>query len=159
MTPAPLLLFLALSAALPAGAADADVRFIAPERFRDAGDSARERARTTAALAAAFKAVAATLPAGQTLRIAVKDVDLAGTPQLTPRGELRVLRGGADWPRLDFAWTLESGGRVLGQGEESLADLDYQQTPLPRYGGVALPYEQRLIERWAAQRFTTAVPH
>lgn len=151
-------MLLALLATLPAGAADADVRFVAPERYRDAGDSARERERTTAALTAAFKAVAATLPAGQTLRIEVKDVDLAGTPQLTPRGELRVLRGGADWPRLDFAWTLESGGRVLRQGEESLADLDYQQTPLPRYGGAALPYEQRLIERWAAQRFAAPLP-
>lgn len=146
-------LLMALAAALPAGAADIDVRFSAPENYRDAGDSVRERERTTAALSAAFKAVAATLPAGQRLRIDVKDIDLAGTPQLTPRGELRVLRGGADWPRLAFTWTLESDGRVLLQGDETLADLDYQQTPLPRYGGAALPYEQRLIERWAAQRF------
>lgn len=151
-------LLMALAAALPASAADADVRFVAPERYRDAGDSARERERTTAALAAAFKAAASALPSGQTLHVEVKDVDLAGTPQLTPRGELRVLRGGADWPRLDFTWTLESGGRVLQRGEESLADLDYQQTPLPRPAGTSLPYEQRLIERWAARRFAAAPP-
>ena len=53
------------------------------------------------------------LPDGQTLTIAVLDLDLAGSLRPTPTGELRVLRGGADWPSMSLRYTLQADGRTL----------------------------------------------
>lgn len=149
---------LALAAALPVAAADVDVRFRAPETFRDAGRSAAERQRSTEAIAAAFRSLGAALPKGQVLRVDVTDLDLAGTLKLTAHGDLRVLRGGADRPRIDFTWVLEGDGRVLRQGSESLADPDYPSRPAPRGDASTLPHERRMLERWFAQRFDAPSP-
>ena len=151
-------LVLALAAALPAAAADVEVRFSAPEKFRDAGRAGADRERATAAIGDVFRTLGATLPQGQTLRVDVTDLDLAGTPKITPRGDVRVLRDGFDWPRIDFAWALEADGRVLRQGVESLAGVADDRHAALRSDSSVLPRENRMLERWFAQRFDTARP-
>ncbi len=142
------------AAALPAVAGTAECTFRAPEQWRDAGRTPLERERTGEAVAQIFRSLAARLPAGQTLKVDLTDVDLAGETRFTPQGDLRVLRG-ADWPRLDFSYSLETEGRVLASGTASRADLDYQSGALRAAGG-DLPYERRLLERWFTRTFATA---
>jgi hypothetical protein len=61
----------------------------------------------------------------------VTDVNLAGDLRQTRRGdEVRVLKGGADWPTLDLRWTLTGDGRTLASGQDRLSDMGYLQHPL-----------------------------
>lgn len=149
------LTFLAALASASAIAGTVEVRFIEPDRFSDIRDNHLRREQVLDVLAERLKRLGqAGLPAGQTLTIDVLDVDLAGElqPRVSP-GDLRVLRGGADWPRVHLRYTLREGERVLQSGEERLADMAYQQSALPAAGDEPFPYEKRLLERWFAQRF------
>lgn len=129
-----------------------EVNFVEPQRFIDAGRSSVDIERTTRALESHLKGYAAALPDGQTLRVDVLDVDLAGTLKPTPRGDLRVLRGGADWPHLTLRYALSEGDRTLRRGTETLTDLDYLREPLrPREEG-DFAYEKRLLDRWFSDR-------
>lgn len=151
------LAWLLAAAALPAAAGSAQCSFRQPDQWRDAGRTAVERERTGEAVADIFRRLAARLPEDQVLKIELTDVDLAGEPRWTQRGDLRVVTGGADRPRLDFAFALEAGGRVLTSGTASLADLDYQSGALRAANG-DLPYERRLLERWFERTFARTAP-
>ncbi|MCL4696193.1 MAG: DUF3016 domain-containing protein [Burkholderiaceae bacterium] len=135
-------------------AGSADVRFVEPERYRDAGLLAPDRERTLATLAAHLKQLAQRLPDGRQLRIDVLDVDLAGDRSPRPGTDVRVLRGGADVPRLHLKWTLEEGGRTIKSGEDRFTDLGYlTQAPHRAAASGDLPYEKRLLTRWFDERF------
>ena len=153
----PLLAAALLGAALPTFAAGTvEVSFIEPRQFSDAGTTAVETERNTRVLADELKRLSLRLPDGQQLRVEVLDVDLAGTVKLGRRGDLRVLRGGADWPSLRLRYTLSAAGQPLLSGEESIADLDYLGSPPPVAYGASLPYEQRLLQRWFTERIVGA---
>jgi hypothetical protein len=150
---------LAAAAALPAQAAGTvEVSFTTPEKYVDAGHSGYEREGTLRALKAHFEQLASRLPDGQVLQIEVLDVDLAGELKPTRRGiDLRVLKGGADWPRISLNYTLLADGKVVKSGSERLADMAYQfnHQPLDTY---ALAYERRMIDVWFAQAFGVGKP-
>ncbi|HLL18172.1 MAG TPA: DUF3016 domain-containing protein, partial [Rubrivivax sp.] len=114
-------------AALPVQAAGkADVSYVKPEAFRDAGRGSVEREKTMASLTRYVQQLARQLPDGQTLRLEVTDIDLAGEIHPSMRlNDLRVLRGGADWPSLNLRYTLLDGSRTLKSGEAQLADMAY----------------------------------
>ena len=146
-----------LSAPLQAQAAGTvEVRFIEPRHFTDAGFGELATGRTTQALAEHLKRLGRALPDGQTLRIEVLDVDLAGNVKPGRRGDIRVLRGGADWPRIKLRYTLTEGARTLRSGEETLSDLNYLGTPPRGADSGLLPYEERLLSRWFGERFVAA---
>ena len=135
-------------------AGSAEVRFVEPQNFRDAGRSALERERALASLGAHLEQLAQRLPDGQRLRIEVLDVDLAGE-QIPRRGyDVRVLRGGADWPQLHLRWALVQGERTLKSGEERLADLGYMQGRPGLNGSEGdLPHEKRMLTTWFRGEF------
>lgn len=152
------LTILAALVSAPAMAGTVEVRFIEPDRFSDIRDSHLRREQVLDVLAQRLKHLGqAGLPAGQALTVEVLDVDLAGElrPHATP-GDLRVLRGGADWPRLHLRYTLREGERVLQSGEDRLSDMAYQQSPLQAAGDEPFPYEKRMLARWFEQRFAPA---
>ena len=140
--------------AQPARAAGtADVRFVEPEKFTDAGRTSHERDRTLATLTAHLRQLAQRLPEGQRLRVEVTDVDLAGHERMRGATDLRVLRGNADWPKLALRWTLEQGGATVKTGDEKLSDLGYlfgSRPTTPAEGD--LPYEKRLLNDWFARQ-------
>lgn len=144
--------------AQPARAAGtAEVRFVEPEKFTDAGRTAYDRDRALATLSAHLQQLAKRLPEGQRLRVEFTDVDLAGHARMRGATELRVLRGGADWPKLALRWTLEQGGSTLKSGEEKLADLGYLFASRAVTAGEGeLPYEKRLLSDWFARQFEGA---
>ena len=65
---------------------------------------------------------------------------------------MRILRNGADWPRITVRYTLQRHGQTLRQGEETIADMDYL------HRGVLQPneplvHEKRMLEAWFRLRF------
>lgn len=150
----PLLPQLALAglALLSAGAASAavTVTYVHPESFSDLPFTPWDRKEALDTLAAHFEKLGQALPPGQDLRVEVLDVDLAGREEPGRRGvhEIRVLRGGADWPRIHLRYVLESGGRVIKSGDEQISDMMYMGR-LPRYAdGDLLQYEKQMLDDW-----------
>jgi hypothetical protein len=138
--------------ALAAGAASADVsvNYIEPERFSDLPFTPWERESVLKELTQHFAKLGAQLPPGQNLRIEVKDIDLAGR-EYPSRGthDLRIIKSnGADWPRIDLHYTIESNGQVLRSGDAQLRDMAFMDH-IGRYSdGENLRYERRMIDDW-----------
>lgn len=133
-------------------AGQVDIRFTEPERFADAGTTALERERTQRSLAQYLQRLGERLPDGQTLKVEITDIDLAGWLRPGRIEEVRVLRGGADWPRIQLRYELQEAGRTVKAGEEELKDLNYMAS-LRRIHDGDLPYEKRLLADWFDARF------
>ena len=150
-------LTLACAAALPAWSGEVEVKFIDPDKFADAGRSNRDRERTLQTLGDYLQTLGRELPVGQTLRVEVRDIDLAGN--IEPFGwyrsdEVRVLRGRADWPHVYLSYSLQAEGRTLKSGEAQLADLSYMYSLRGRDRAVGeLAYEKRMVRRWFDETF------
>ena len=152
-----------LAACLAAGAAHAatvDVSLARSVRLTDAGASPWDEQETVDTLARHLERLGQRhLPAQQSLKIELLDVDLAGSTRLMRRSgqELRLLKGGADVPRITLRYTLMSDGRVLRSGEDVITDLDYLRRPLDDgYSSESLPHEKRLLDTWFRERFAPA---
>lgn len=142
---------LGVCTALAAASASAGttVTFVEPDKYTDVPFSQIERERLLGQLRSHFEKLGATLPAGQDLKIDVLDVDLAGiTRPTTSRPDMRILTGGADWPRISLRYAVEQGGQVLKSGEERLSDMSYMQHINPYTSDTTLRYEKRMIDVW-----------
>lgn len=148
---------LTIAGAARAGAADAVVSFVAPERFTDAslrgGYGPTAQAHALDAIARHIQERAAqALPANQTLTVEVLDVDLAGRfdPRLYQNADLRVLTE-ATWPRITLRYSLTENGRVLLSAEETLIDQSYLGRPT-RASSDPLRYEKTMLDDWFRDR-------
>lgn len=144
----------ALLAALPALAAGtAEVRLVSPDTYADAGWHSFDRARNLQRLRAHLEALAARLPDGQRLSVEILDVDLAGEERPGRMNGVRVLRGGADWPRMRLRWQLSGTGISPRGADEWLSDPSYlTRLPPPPASAEALPYETRMLDEWFQER-------
>jgi hypothetical protein len=145
---------LCLLAAAGASAGTANVTFVQPQKFTDVPFSSSERERVLQDLRRHFDKLAAALPANQQLNVEVTDVDLAGeTWPARMRGEdIRIMKGGADWPRITLRYSITQNGQVIKRGEDSLSDMAYQQHTT-RYGGDdPLRYEKSMLDQWFHER-------
>lgn len=144
--------------ALPSHAASVDVRYDSRHAHSDAGSTPAEREKNLAAVAALLRELGAQrLGATQALEVEIVDLDLTGTMRLSrhPVGEVRVVTGRADGPRMTLRYTLREGAATLRSGEDSLHDA-----ALPRLGdgrdstgGEPLRHERTLLDHWFVQRF------
>jgi hypothetical protein len=145
---------IAAALALPAlGAAQAagkvELNWVEPEKFSDAGFGSAERQAALQALGEHITRLGRQLPDGQTLKIEVTDLNLAGEQKFTPSRDVRVLRGRADWPTMQLRYTLQAEGRDLKSGQARLADMNYLFTTRnDDYG-----YEKRMIDNWFRAEF------
>lgn len=134
-----------------------EVNFVEPARYSDAGRGELEIERTMQNLGQFIRHLGRRLPDGQKLRIDVLDVDLAGEvrPLFRGRDDVRLMRGGADWPRMTLRYTLTGAdGRTLQSGQETISDMNYQHSSLrARVASDPLAYDHRLLERWFDERF------
>ena len=152
------LILAATALALPALAATVEVRYDSRQAHSDAGGTVAERERNLAAVAALLRELGARrLPATQTLEVELLDLDLTGTLRLSrhPPGEVRVVTGRADGPRIRLRYTLREVGSTLASGEESLYDaaLPHLGEARDSSGGEPLRHERTLLDHWFAQRF------
>lgn len=138
-------------------AGSVEVSFVKPETYADIGSSMLDRERHLAILARHLRALGDKLPDGQTLKIEVLDIDLAGEEIFNRHlHDVRVLRGRADWPRMALRYTLSAGGQTLKSGDEKLADMGYLMHSLHASRGDALAYELRMVDDWFGARFVVA---
>ena len=147
-------------AALAAGAQAAgtvQVQFVQPEKFADVRDQAFSRERNLEALKQHLeRAGARYLADGQTLKIDVLDVDLAGEPKPGARAtDVRVLKGKADWPRIDLRYTLEAPGQPARSGQASIKDMSYLHHVASGVPATEpLRYERRMLDDWFKSEFS-----
>lgn len=136
--------------ALAAGAASAGevtVNYIEPDNFSDL-PTGGEREQTMRDLTAHFVKLGAKLPAGQSLRIDVQDIDMAGSEQPSRgRTDMRVTSRG-EWPRINLHYALESNGQVLSSGPAELRDTSFLDRPNRYFDHDILRYEKRMVDIW-----------
>lgn len=130
----------------------AEVSFVQPERFSDAGFGTLERERTLKVLSQHFDRLAQRLPDGRVLKVAVTDVDLAGEVDTLALHRIRVMGQLPDAPRMTLKFELLQGGQPLAQGEEQLIDMAYQLGSFRGRRDGPLAYEARMLERWFDER-------
>ena len=147
---------LLLAASVAQAAGTVQVSYVQPEQFADAGDARRDQEGNLRTLTRHLEALAGRhLGDGQTLRVEVLDVDLAGEvrPVLRLHQDVRVLKGSADWPRIKLRYTLESTGQAPRHGETTVADLAYLQRINRYHGNESLRYEKRMLDDWFSEQF------
>jgi hypothetical protein len=152
-------LLAAASAAALAG--QVEVAFTQPEHFFDAGVTPVDRERNLSELSAFLKGLGQRfLASDETLKVEFTQVDLAGEPKPVHNGrELRIARGGADFPSLTLRYTLQRGSQVLAQGEETLKDMDYTNHLRDGFSDQPLGYEKRMLDLWFHRHFAPRVAH
>ena len=151
----------ATMATLAAAAGSVQVSFDKPGEFSDAGRGTFDREQTMKSLSDFLQSLGALLPDGQSLRLEVLDIDLAGELRPFPRHsstEVRVLNGRADAPHIKLRYTLQEGGRILKSGEATVGDLAYLSSghgSEAAYGD--LPHEKRMLQQWFKNTLTSNV--
>jgi hypothetical protein len=142
-------------ASVASAAGTVQVSFVQPERFADVRDAAFSRDANLDILKRHLEAAAAPYVAdGATLKIDVLDVDLAGEPSHGPRTQdLRILRGRADWPRIQLRYSLEAPGQPARAREATVSDMAYLQHIGSSMHGEALYYERRMLDEWFKAEF------
>ncbi|MDO9286512.1 MAG: DUF3016 domain-containing protein [Aquabacterium sp.] len=152
---------MALLCAGLAQAGTVQVDFDHPERYADAG-TAREAERVRQVIDQHLQALGQTkLPAGQTLKVTITDIDLAGEVHrwMGPLHDVRIMGRGVDWPVIELQYALRDGERILAQGSERVADMAYLMRSTALRVNERLPYEQRMLSAWFDRRFGTAPAH
>jgi len=148
-------------------AASLSVVFVNPEGFTDAiyshpYGSQQERAEVLRDIERHLRQLAdRELPAGDSLRIEVLNIDLAGwfEPWRNPGyADVRVLRE-VTWPRIKLRYPLTRGDQLLASAEEHVSDLNYLMT-VNRYSvNDRLRYEKAMLDDWFDRRFVTSAEH
>ena len=96
-----------------------------------------------------------TLLPGDSLKIEVLDIDLAGRVEpLRSRigSSVRVIRD-ISWPRMALRHTFTHGNQTTPSREERISDLNYLSS-FNRYpSGDRLRYEKAMLDRWFKERF------
>ena len=138
--------------ALGAGTASAGVtvNYVESDKFSDLPFAQWDRKAVLDDMAAFFAELGKSLPAGQDLTVDVTDIDLAGReyPGARSGNDLRVLKGGADWPIVELRYTLSANGQVLKSGKERLTDMNYLHRTTRLSDNDRLRFEKRMIEEW-----------
>ena len=96
-----------------------------------------------------------TLPASVEIKIEVLDIDLAGDIKANFRTptDIRVRKGRSDGPEMKVRFTISDHGKVIGSGEETLADPNYLTRSNRYYSTDELRYEKLMMDDWLQARF------
>jgi hypothetical protein len=137
---------------LVAGSAFAGVtvNYIQQDKFSDMPFAPWEREDVLKNLTEHFQKLGRQLPPDANLTVDVLDIDLAGRiiPGARSGHDLRVLRGGADWPHMRLRYSLEQGGSVMASGDADLSDMMYLQRLTRYYDGDPVRFEKQMIDDW-----------
>ena len=136
---------------MSAGSASAGVtvNFVESDKYSDLPFAAWERKQVLEEFTEHFEKLSKSLPAGVDLNVEILDIDLAGRIHHRRANEIRVLRGGADWPIIHLRYSVVQNGAVVASGTERLSDMMYLDNMRNRYSsGDPLRYEKRMIDEW-----------
>lgn len=144
-----------LAWAAQALASPVSVSFVQPDRFTDASfvhlPSDRDRAEVQHDIERHLQQLAQRgLRPGETLKIEVLDIDLAGSfepNRLRPGADVRIVRD-IHWPRMTLRYTLARAGQVVANAEERVAHMGFLGG-INRYpGSDRLRYEKAMLDDW-----------
>lgn len=146
---------LLLAAAGAASAGSVTVQYQEPDKFMDMPYWEQDREQVLKELTAHFERLAKQLPANQHLAVTVTDIDLAGRvePRRRTMHDIRVLRGGADWPTMELQYALEQDGKVLSSGSDRLSNMLYLDRMNRYTDGDTLRYEKPMLDEWFKKSF------
>jgi len=138
-------------------AATVEVIWTDPDSYQDIypaqENKKRFRARTFASLDKHFVKLAAKLPEGQTLKVNVTDVDLAGDTHLGGINRLRIIKE-IYFPRITFSYHLLSAdGSELSSAEVNLKDMNFMLSSGLRYRNKSLGHEKHMLDQWFKKTF------
>ena len=155
------LLLIASSALSTAFAADSEVKWTDPDKYRDIypGNENRQRfqARTFKELEQYFALLAKKLPEKQHLKIAVTDVDLAGDVHWG-RQEIRIIKQ-IYAPRMAFTYQLFSADNtLLSSADVNIKDMNFMTGSRLRHRNQVLSYEKNMLDDWFKKTFLTVDP-
>ncbi len=139
--------------------AAAEVNFIKSESFADMPFSHSGRDDVLKELLQHFEKLAAKLPSGQTLKVDVNDIDLAGRIEPNQIGlslDTRILRGSADWPSMKFSYSVASQGKVLKSGVANVSDMNYLRRFNRYSANEPLRYEKKMLDDWYSNEVNMA---
>ncbi|MCA3029890.1 MAG: DUF3016 domain-containing protein [Rhodocyclaceae bacterium] len=153
-----LLTSVSVTAPLMANAA-VTVTFTKADQYIDVPFSPSDREATLKTLKEHFQKLGSKLPTGQDLKIEVLEIDLAGRTEpsrMSGANDLRVLRGGADWPMIQLRYSVEAAGKPLKQGEARISDQNYLNH-MNRYpSSEPLRYEKAMLDDWFKKEILSA---
>jgi len=152
-------LFTIVSLQNVAYAATAEVTWTDYEKYRDIYPSNNEsrkyfRERTFKNFEKYFAKLAENLPEGQTLKIEVTDVDLAGDARFSGGpNRLRIVKE-IYFPRIDFSYQLVNadGSEVVAEKVE-LRDMNFMMRSHLKYRSDSLGYEKKMLDEWFNKTF------
>ena len=141
-----------------------EVNYDNPEHFRDASlDSNGYERGADEQVMKALRTYLQTLgqrylPAGQTLRIDIRDIDLAGRfePWHAQSYSIRFMRD-ITWPSMELHYVLSQQGQTLSQADAHLSDKFYLQRPGRSTSSDRLFAEKAMLQEWFRKQF--AVQH
>ncbi|TYK65844.1 DUF3016 domain-containing protein [Colwellia echini] len=104
-----------------------------------------------------FAKLAATLPEGQTLKIDVTDVDLAGDTRVASINDIRVIKEIYP-PRMTFSYVLENAdGSVVQTDEVQAQDMSFMTNSRLKYRNDMVGYEKKMLDDWFEGTFQTLI--
>lgn len=124
------------------------VTFSNSDTYSDVPFASWERKEVLDDLTGHFQKLAANLPPGVDMNVEILDIDLAGRVDHRRARELRVLRGGADWPMIHLRYSIVQNGAVVASGEERLRDMMYLDRRSQYWDSESLRYEKHMIDEW-----------
>ena len=152
-----LFVFASIAAPLP-GRAAVDVVFLHPETYSDAslynGYGAKGRKPALEGIRDHLQSLGARyLKPGETLRVEVLDIDLAGQFEWwRPYAyDVRVLRD-VTWPRMKLRYVLDGKGRRVTCPEDFVSDRVYLMNAAARSSRDPLKYEKSMLDDWFRAR-------
>jgi hypothetical protein len=154
----PVVLSLVLSSlALPAWAA-VEVTYTNPEGYADVkvgpGPVKKQREMVLRELKKHLEKLGEALPAGDTLKIEVLDINLAGRDQPFNTGNQdQRLLDEVNWPSVQVRYVLERNGQVVAQGDDLVSDQDYLDHSALGGRSDPLRYEKKMLSDWFRDRF------
>ena len=152
-----LVLFTLVSSQDVAYAATSEVTWTDYKKDRDihSGNESRKhfRERTFKNFEKHFAKLAAKLPQGQVLKIAVTNVDLAGDTHIGGIDRLRSVKE-IYFPRMNFSYQLlNADGSELVAAEIKLKDMNFMAGSNLRYHRDSLGYEKKMLDDWFKETF------
>lgn len=121
--------------------------------------SKRFRENTFKKLEAYLEKLAVKLPEGQSLKITVTDLDLAGhvwpghMVGMDSTSDVRMIKR-VDIPRMNFSYQLlDSAGNVIQEGDEKLKDMSFQDHINKHFNNDSLRYEKKMLDDWFKDSF------
>lgn len=148
-----------MAASLAASAGTVDVLFVNTSSYWDAGNTTWDESANLKELGIHLRKLAERgLPADHLLKVEVLQVDLAGTVNpFLGAVPMRIITGGADFPKLQLRYSLSAGGKPVTSGEDWVVDMDYTHGLANRGDSASLFYEKRMLNSWFKKRFVDAL--